>query len=103
MPDLDLVTEKGPVRVFTLLQRARPLLLNLGEPGRFDISPWADRVQLVDGKYSGNWELPVIGPVDAPAAVLVRPDGHVAWLGDLTHQVGLAEALNMWFGPPAPE
>ena len=103
MPDLDLVTEKGPVRVFTLLHRARPLLLNLGEPGRFDISPWADRVQLVDGKYSGNWELPVIGPVDAPAAVLVRPDGHVAWLGDLTHQVGLAEALNMWFGPPAPE
>jgi len=99
VPDLDLVTANGPVRVFTLLHDARPVLLNLGEPGRFDITPWADRVQLIDGTYDGAWELPAIGPVSAPVAVLIRPDGYVAWVGDLT-QVGLTEALTTWFGPP---
>lgn len=82
MPDLDLTTSGGPVRVFTLLHRGRPALLNLSEPGRLDIGPWAARVQLVDASYSGTWELPVLGPVLAPTAVLVRPDGHVAWVGD---------------------
>ena len=100
MPDLDLVTANGPLRVFTLLHDARPVLLNLGEPGGFDITPWADRVQLIDAKYVGAWELPAIGVVTAPTAVLVRPDGYVAWVGDLT-QVGLADALATWFGPPA--
>jgi 3-(3-hydroxy-phenyl)propionate hydroxylase len=99
MPDLDLLTAKGPSRVFTLLHDARPLLLNLGEPGGFDITPWADRVQLIDGKHSGAWELPVLGPVTAPTAVLIRPDGYVAWVGDVT-QVGLVDALTTWFGPP---
>ena len=99
VPDLDLVTANGPVRVFTLLHDARPVLLNLGEPGRFDITPWADRVQLIDAKYDGAWELPAIGAVSAPVAVLIRPDGYVAWVGDLT-QVGLADALTTWFGPP---
>jgi 3-(3-hydroxy-phenyl)propionate hydroxylase len=100
MPDLDLVTANGPRRVFTLLQDARPVLLNLGEPGGFDITPWADRVQSVDAKYVGTWELPAIGAVAAPTAVLVRPDGYVAWVGDRT-QLGLADALTTWFGPPA--
>jgi 3-(3-hydroxy-phenyl)propionate hydroxylase len=99
MPDLDVVTANGPLRVFTLLHDARPVLLNLGEPGGVDITPWADRVQLIDAKYQGTWELPVIGVVTAPTAVLVRPDGYVAWVGDLT-QVGLADALTTWFGPP---
>jgi 3-(3-hydroxy-phenyl)propionate hydroxylase len=81
MPDLDLVTANGPLRVFTLLHDARPVLLNLGEPGGFDITPWADRVQLIDAKYVGTWELPAIGMVTAPAAVLFRPDGYVAWVG----------------------
>src|SRR5204862_2022154 len=98
-PDLDLVTANGPVRVFTLLHDARPVLLNLGEPGRFDITPWADRVQLIDAKYDGAWELPAIGAVAAPVAVLIRPDGYVAWVGDLA-QLGLADALTTWFGPP---
>jgi len=100
MPDLDLVTGKGPLRVFTLLHEARPVLLNLAEPGSFDIAPWADRVQLIDAEYAGPWELPALGTVTAPTAVLIRPDGYVAWVGDLT-QVGLADALAMWFGPPA--
>ena len=99
MPDLDLVTANGPLRVFTLLHDARPVLLNLGEPGGFDITPWADRVQLIDAKYVGTWELPALGAVTAPTAVLIRPDGYVAWVGDPT-QLGLADALTTWFGPP---
>jgi 3-(3-hydroxy-phenyl)propionate hydroxylase len=100
MPDLDLVTANGSLRVFTLLHDARPVLLNLGQPGGFDITPWADRVQLIDAEYAGTWELPVLGEVAAPAAVLIRPDGYVAWVGDLT-QPGLADALTTWFGTPA--
>jgi len=99
MPDLDLVTESGPRRVFTLLHDARPVLLNLGEPGTLDITPWADRVQRVDARYAGVWELPVLGAVAAPTAVLIRPDGHVAWVGDGTDH-GLRDALTTWFGPP---
>jgi 3-(3-hydroxy-phenyl)propionate hydroxylase len=99
MPDLDLVTADGPVRVFTLLHDARPVLLNLGEPGGVDITPWADRVRSIDATYAGSWELPVIGVVPGPTAVLIRPDGYVAWVGDLT-QLGLADALTTWFGPP---
>jgi hypothetical protein len=100
MPDLDLTTGSGPLRVFTLLHNARPVLLNLGEPGGFDIAPWADRVQLIDAKYDGVWKLPALGAVTAPPAVLIRPDGHVAWVGDRT-QLGLADALTAWFGSPA--
>jgi 2-polyprenyl-6-methoxyphenol hydroxylase-like FAD-dependent oxidoreductase len=97
MPDLDLVTADGPLRVFELLHDARPVLLNLGEPGGFDVTPWADRVQLVDAKFGGEWELPVLGAVAAPAAVLIRPDGYVAWVGEGT-DAGLTEALTAWFG-----
>jgi 3-(3-hydroxy-phenyl)propionate hydroxylase len=98
MPDLDLVTTAGPQRVFTLLHHARPVLLNLGEPGGFDIAPWADRVQAVDAEYTGMWELPALGAVTAPTAVLIRPDGYVAWVGD-GGQLGLADAVTTWFGP----
>jgi 2-polyprenyl-6-methoxyphenol hydroxylase-like FAD-dependent oxidoreductase len=98
MPDLDLVTPTGPLRVFTLLHDARPVLLNLGEPGGLDIAPWADRVQLIDAEYAGAWELPVIGAVPAPTAVLIRPDGYVAWVGEGS-DAGLADALTTWFGP----
>jgi 3-(3-hydroxy-phenyl)propionate hydroxylase len=100
MPDLDLVTAIGPLRVFSLLHAARPALLNFGEPAAIDISPWADRVTVVDATHAGTWELPAIGAVDAPAAVLVRPDGYVAWVGDGT-MTGLTEALSTWFGPPS--
>jgi 3-(3-hydroxy-phenyl)propionate hydroxylase len=100
MPDLDLFTADGPVRVFTLLHHGRPVLLNLGEPGGIDITPWADRVRLIDARYAGSWELPVIGVVPDPSTVLIRPDGYVAWVGG-TAQSGLADALTTWFGPAA--
>jgi 3-(3-hydroxy-phenyl)propionate hydroxylase len=100
MPDLDLITPDGPMQVFTLLHNARPLLLNLGAHGSLDITPWSNRIQLVYARYDGPWELPALGLVSAPTAVLIRPDGYVAWVGDQT-QAGLSDALTRWFGPPA--
>ena len=100
MPDLDLITASGRLRFFTLLHHGRPVLLNVGEPGGVDASPWIDRVQLIDATYVGPWELPAIGTVSAPTTVLVRPDGYVAWVGDRS-DVGLADALTTWFGAPA--
>ncbi len=97
VPDLDLETSAGPTRVFTLLHAARPVLLNLGAPDGFDLSPWANRVRFVAARYEGAWELPVIGAVAAPAAVLIRPDGYVAWAGELTDPE-LPRALTTWFG-----
>ncbi|MBX5190363.1 hypothetical protein HJB86_15780 [Rhizobium sp. NZLR3b] len=99
MPDLDLTTLDGPLRVYTLLQNARPMLVNLGTPGSLDITPWSDRVQLVDAGCDGAWELPGLGAVSAPTAILIRPDGYVAWVGEGT-QDGLREAMNTWFGAP---
>jgi 3-(3-hydroxy-phenyl)propionate hydroxylase len=97
MPDLDLVTADGPLRVFALLHSAKPVLLNLRESGCFDITPWADRVQLIDAEYVGLWELPVLGAVAAPTAALIRPDGYVAWVGEGT-DTGVRYALTTWFG-----
>ena len=100
MPDLDLITATGPQRVFSLLHAARPVLLTFGESGGVDITPWEDRVQVINATYGGRWELPVLGMVTAPAAVLMRPDGYVAWVGDGSDW-GLSDALTTWFGPPA--
>lgn len=99
MPDLDLISADGPFRFFELLHGARPVLLNLGEPGDLDIAPWADRVKLIHASHTGEWELPVLGVVCPPAAVLVRPDGYVAWVGNGTED-GLPQALTTWFGSP---
>jgi 2-polyprenyl-6-methoxyphenol hydroxylase-like FAD-dependent oxidoreductase len=101
MPDLDLVSESGALRVFRLLHAARPVFLNLGEPSAFDIAPWADRVRRVDARCAGVWALPVLGAIAAPEAVLIRPDGYVAWAGD-AGQSGLADALGRWFGAASP-
>jgi 2-polyprenyl-6-methoxyphenol hydroxylase-like FAD-dependent oxidoreductase len=100
MPDVDLVCANGPLRLFTLLHDARPVFLNFGDPGAFDITPWGDRVRLVDAEYAGKWELPVLGEVTAPNAVLIRPDGYVCWVEESSYS-GLPEALTTWFGPPS--
>jgi hypothetical protein len=98
MPDFDLMTGEGPRRVFTLLNDARGVLINLGEPGAIDIAPWLDRVQCVDARYEGSWVLPVLGVVAAPTAMLIRPDGYVAWVGEGGSDQTLRDALNKWFG-----
>jgi 3-(3-hydroxy-phenyl)propionate hydroxylase len=100
MPDLDLRTASGEVRVYTLLHDAHPLLLDLTATDGLDLALWAPRVRLIQAEYAGPWELPLLGAVPSPTAVLVRPDGHVAWVGD-EHGSGLAEAVTTWFGPPA--
>ncbi len=97
MPDLDLETADGPTRVSTLLHNGQPLLLNFGEPASLDISPWSDRVRLIDVRYGGVWELPVLGVVASPQVVVIRPDGHVAWVGE-TKDAGFIEVLATWFG-----
>ncbi len=97
MPDLDIITDNGPLRVFSLLHDARPVLLNFGEPGAIDTTAWADRVRQVDAKYLDVCEIPVIGVIATPAAILIRPDGYVAWVSDASNR-GLHEALTTWFG-----
>jgi 3-(3-hydroxy-phenyl)propionate hydroxylase len=97
MPDLDIATADGALRVYQLLHGAKPVLLNLDQPRVLDITPWTDRVQLIDAEYDGPWELPVLGSVPAPVAVVIRPDGYVARIGDGT-DTGLREALTTWSG-----
>jgi hypothetical protein len=101
MPDLELLGADGPVRVFELLHEGRAVMLNFGESGGFDIAPWAERVQVIEAECDGPWELPVLGAVGAPAALLIRPDGYVAWVGNGT-DVELRDALTAWFGRPQP-
>jgi 3-(3-hydroxy-phenyl)propionate hydroxylase len=97
MPDLDLELSGSSTRLFTLLHEARPVLLDLSSRGALDVTPWASRARLVEARYGGSWSLPVLGEVTAPSAVLIRPDGHVAWVGDGT-DTGLHEALTRWVG-----
>jgi 3-(3-hydroxy-phenyl)propionate hydroxylase len=100
MPDLDLETADGPTRVFEQMHDARPLFLNLDDPETFDIAPWSDRVKSIEATTEDPWILPVIGEVPTPAAVLIRPDGHVAWVGQ-GNTDGLTEALTTWSGVAA--
>jgi 3-(3-hydroxy-phenyl)propionate hydroxylase len=82
MPALDVIKTRGPARPYTQLHNARPVLLSLGEPGRFDLGAWANPVQLIEARYDGTWELLVIGTVAAPGSLLICPDGYVASVGD---------------------
>ncbi|MBS1893601.1 MAG: FAD-dependent monooxygenase [Actinobacteria bacterium] len=100
MPDLDLITDDGPTTVYELMRRARPLLLNLGKPGALEIDGWTDRVNLIDARCEESWDLPAIGEVDSPAAVLIRPDGHAAWVGE-RDDADLIRSLAKWFGARA--
>jgi 3-(3-hydroxy-phenyl)propionate hydroxylase len=102
MPDLDLEIDGETTRVFELLHDARPVLLCLGTGAApFDTTPWADRVAVVEAAAASTCELPLIGTVDVPPGVLIRPDGHVAWIGDLSDPQ-LPDVLTRWFGAAAP-
>lgn len=97
MPDLDVETGGATRPVYSLLHAAQPLFLNFGEPGSFALTSWPDRVRRADARYTGPWELPLLGSVAAPKAVLVRPDGYVAWVSEGSDG-GLRAALSTWFG-----
>ncbi len=100
MPDLDLVVDGVPLRLYTLLHAARPVLLDLGTPCGVDPGRWTDHVRLVAADFRGTLEIPVLGVATTPTAVLIRPDGHVAWVGEGSSE-GLVEALGRWVGPAA--
>ena len=94
MPDLTLRTEKGSIRVAERMRAARPILLDLAGSASLVAAAreWHDRVDVVRATAES-----------AAAAVLIRPDGYVAWASDVPHAVdGLRDALEMWFGQPLP-
>jgi 3-(3-hydroxy-phenyl)propionate hydroxylase len=97
MPDLDLVTADGPTRVYELLHDAQPIVLDFSSGEGLDVAAKAARMRTVQATHDGEWELPVLGEVAAPRAVLIRPDGHVAWAGEVTDPA-LRRALTRWFG-----
>ncbi|MGB3329406.1 MAG: FAD-dependent monooxygenase [Thermomicrobiales bacterium] len=97
MPDIDLVTDAGPTRVYSLLHAARPILIRFARGEPIDLGAWSGLVASVEATSDGPWALPVIGPVDAPSAVLIRPDGYVAWVGEGDAR-GLRDALVRWCG-----
>ncbi|HET9139223.1 MAG TPA: hypothetical protein VFO68_07645, partial [Actinophytocola sp.] len=53
---------------------------------------WADRVDIVAGAWADT------GGLSTPDAVLVRPDGYIAWAAPSDDD--LTEALRRWFGAP---
>jgi len=98
MPDLDLAVSGQTLRVFELLREARPVVINFGAPGRVHGAALGGRVRVIDATYDGKWELPAVGPVDAPTAVLIRPDGYVAAVGDSSPE-RFNHLLTTWLGP----
>ncbi|MGA8115974.1 MAG: FAD-dependent monooxygenase [Actinocatenispora sp.] len=105
LPDLDLEAP-GATRAYQLLHTGRPVLLDLVDtPWLKDcVDGWADRVDLVRADCpAARWALPVVGEVDAVPALLVRPDGHVAWVATdgARDDDGLRAALTTWCGPAA--
>ena len=75
MPDLEITTDKGRVRIFELLRNAHWVQIHFqgGIP-----SDEERGLHVLNATYDGPWELPVIGTIPAPTTVLIRPDGYVA-------------------------
>ncbi|MFI6985419.1 FAD-dependent monooxygenase [Embleya sp. NPDC050154] len=105
VPDADLKTPDGATRVYKLLHAARPVLLDLRGSAEVAATAksWADRVDLVEARSEDDhWPVPIVGEIPAPAALLIRPDGHVAWAADTAgtpDTSALRTALATWFGP----
>jgi 3-(3-hydroxy-phenyl)propionate hydroxylase len=98
VPDLELKTRTGAVRCHELLHDAKGLLLKLGTTSRIDLPSPSERVKHVVGTCPGPWDLPIIGAVETPSSLLIRPDGYVAWAGTDDNEDGFQEALQAWFG-----
>jgi rifampicin monooxygenase len=81
----DIPLSRG--RLYELMREGRGLLLD--STGKFSVDGWADRIDHV---------VDVSADLGAPA-VLLRPDGHVAWMGD--DQDELLRQLPTWFGAPS--
>ncbi|GHA42183.1 putative monooxygenase [Streptomyces tauricus] len=103
VPDADLKTPEGATRVHELLHTARPVLLDLR--GSAEVAAvageWAGLVDLVEARSDDDWRVPAVGRIPAPAALLIRPDGHVAWASaaDAPDTSALRTALATWLGP----
>ncbi|MFE3093566.1 FAD-dependent monooxygenase [Streptomyces sp. NPDC059248] len=111
VPDAGLKTPDGTARVYELLAGARGVLLDLrgGAGAAAAVRGWADRIDPVEARAAdGDWSVPGVGAVPAPAALLIRPDGHIAWAcdgdgdGDGIGGPALLAALTTWFGPALP-
>jgi 3-(3-hydroxy-phenyl)propionate hydroxylase len=97
MPNLDLQIADAPARLFSLLHEAKGALLHRGDADGADVSSWLPRVRVVNATYEGRCELSLLGEITLPSAVLIRPDGYVAWTGHLADPA-LPDALTTWFG-----
>ncbi|WP_432126523.1 FAD-dependent monooxygenase [Streptomyces sp. bgisy082] len=102
VPDADIKEAGGATRVYELLHAGRPVLLDLGAGVAAVAGDWSDRVDLVEAHGEDDaWPVPVIDEVPTPTALLIRPDGHVAWAsgpGEPVDTVALRGALTTWFG-----
>ncbi|MEU4209203.1 FAD-dependent monooxygenase [Streptomyces sp. NPDC026206] len=90
-PDLEVEVGGAKVRTAELLHAGRGFLLDLtGDGGPASVAgPWKDRIDVVTA----------VRREEAPArALLIRPDGHVAWAAGTAPGHGLREALTRWFG-----
>jgi 2-polyprenyl-6-methoxyphenol hydroxylase-like FAD-dependent oxidoreductase len=97
VPDLDLKTANGTVRLYELLHRGRPILLDFDGRLGSALEGWTDRVDRIEAiRPTDRWAIPAVGDIPASAALLVRPDGYVAWLPEAA--IELRTALTTWFG-----
>jgi hypothetical protein len=80
-----LIAEDPEAPPLEVLRRLREEGHCLGESTFYRLHR-AERIgfQVIDARYDGPWELPVLGAVTTPTAVLIRPDGYVARVGDRT-------------------
>ncbi|MTE20988.1 SDR family oxidoreductase [Streptomyces sp. TRM43335] len=103
LPHVELAGPHGPLSTPTLLRAARGVLLVLTDDPALRTEtlavarPWAHAVDATVAAAVAD------GPLAGSHAVLVRPDGHVAWVGSETTAptAGLTEALRRWFGSRA--
>ena len=100
IPDLELTRGEDTVQLYSLMHGAKPLFLTSGDAPA-DLEGWADRVTIEQVTFPETWRIPVTGEVASPRAVLVRPDGYIAWIDDGSGGTDIKHCLKFWFGEPA--